>query len=153
MNCQQRSLIIRDHGDDVLVGCMHQLINKVWEDESMPDDWTISSICPIYKKGDPMSCKNYRGISLLNVAYKILSNVICERLKPFCNTLIGKYQCGFRPGRSTIDQIFTLRQILEKTNEFQSRLTIFSSTSKPHMIAFIAVSSTWRWPNSGSRPN
>ena len=105
------------YGGDVLVGCMHQLINKVWEDESMPDDWTISSICPIYKKGDPMSCKNYRGISLLNVAYKILSNVICERLKPFCNTHIGKYQCGFRPGRSTIDQIFTLRQILEKTNE------------------------------------
>ena len=66
-----------------------------------------------------MSCKNYRGISLLNVAYKILSNVIRERLKPFCNTHIGKYQCGFRPGRSAIDQIFTLRQFLEKTNEFQ----------------------------------
>jgi sorting nexin-29 len=32
--------------------------------------------------------------------------------------VIGNYQSGFRQGRSTIDQIFTVRQILEKCNEF-----------------------------------
>jgi hypothetical protein len=31
---------------------------------------------------------------------------------------IGAYQGGFRPVKSTINQIFTLRQILEKTIEF-----------------------------------
>ena len=44
---------------------------------------------------------------------------MCERLKSFVKTLFGPYQCGFRPGKSTIDQIFTLRQILEKTHEKQ----------------------------------
>ena len=67
----------------------------------------------------PLNCTNYRGISLLNIAYKILSAVLRERLKPFVNNLIGPYQCGFRPGKSTIDQIFTLRQILEKIQELQ----------------------------------
>ena len=76
-------------------------------------------ITPIYKKGDKKDCKNYRGISVLNVSYKILSFILCERLKPFLNNIIGEYQCGFRPGKSTSDQIFTLRQILEKTREFQ----------------------------------
>ena len=33
--------------------------------------------------------------------------------------LIGFYQCSFRPGKSTIDQIFTLRQILQKTRDKQ----------------------------------
>jgi sorting nexin-29 len=32
--------------------------------------------------------------------------------------VIGDYQCGFRQGRSTIDQIFNLHQVLEKCNEF-----------------------------------
>jgi hypothetical protein len=32
---------------------------------------------------------------------------------------LGEYQCGFRPGKSTINQIFTLGQIIEMTVEFQ----------------------------------
>ncbi|XP_055855997.1 uncharacterized protein LOC129919171 [Episyrphus balteatus] len=105
-------------GDD-LVRSMHQLICRIWSEESMPTEWNLSIVCPILKKGDPLTCANYRGISLLNISYKILSAVLCERLKPFVNNLIGPYQCGFRPGKSTIDQIFTLRQILEKTQEQQ----------------------------------
>ncbi|WP_369199201.1 RNA-directed DNA polymerase, partial [Streptomyces djakartensis] len=76
-------------------------------------------VTPVYKKGDKKECKNYRGISVLNSAYKILSFILCERLKPHLNDTIGAYQCGFRPGKSTTDQIFTLRQILEKTREYQ----------------------------------
>lgn len=105
-------------GDD-LVRSMHQLICKIWSDESMPNEWNLGVVCPIYKKGDTLTCSNYRGISLLNIAYKILSALLCDRLKPFVNDLIGPYQCGFRPGKSTVDQMFTLRQILEKTQEFQ----------------------------------
>ena len=106
-------------GGDMLIGCIHQLIRKIWLVESMPGDWSRGVICPVLKKGDPTKCENYRGISLIAISYKILSTILCERLKPYTNTLIGQYQCGFRPGKSTIDQIFTLRQILEKTHEHQ----------------------------------
>ena len=47
-----------------------------------------------------------------------MSIILCERLKPYLSSIIGLYQCGFRPGKSTVDQMFTLRQILEKTHEF-----------------------------------
>ena len=101
------------------ISTFHQLLTKIWTAESMPEEWNVSVICPIYKKGDKNDCGNYRGISLLNIAYKILAAIMCERLKPHVIRVIGSYQCGFMPGRATSDQIFTIRQILEKTQEFQ----------------------------------
>lgn len=46
--------------------------------------------------------------------YKILSNIVYLRLLPFYEEIIGDYQGGFCKGRSTIDQIFIMRQLLEK---------------------------------------
>jgi len=106
-------------GGDELINSMHKLISKIWLVERMPDDWSLSILCPVLKKGDATIRANYRGISLLAIAYKVLSSVVCERLKPYAESLIGPYQCGFRPGKSTTDQIFTLRQILEKAYENQ----------------------------------
>lgn len=93
-------------------------MERIWTEEVMPDQWNIGVICLIHKKGDPLICKNYRSISLLNTAYKILSNIIFVRLLPYAEDIIKDYQCGFKRGRSTTDQIFTLRLILEKTLEY-----------------------------------
>ncbi|GFG34034.1 hypothetical protein Cfor_04888, partial [Coptotermes formosanus] len=72
----------------------------------MPDDWKVGLIVPLFKKGDKMRCENYRAIRLLNVVYKILSSIILERLKQYSEEVLGEYQCGFRPRRRTMEQIF-----------------------------------------------
>jgi hypothetical protein len=72
----------------------------------LPQQWKESVIVPIYKKGDKTDCSNYRGISLLSAAYKILSNILLVRLTPHVSEIIGDHQCGFRRNRSTVDQIF-----------------------------------------------
>lgn len=48
-----------------------------------------------------------------------MSGIFCEQLKPIVNEIIGPYQCGLRPDKTGVDQIFTLRQILEKNQEMQ----------------------------------
>jgi len=56
------------------------LILKIWEKDELPANWENSIICPIYKKGDRMQCKNYRQITLLNVApWKLTEkNMMCR---------------------------------------------------------------------------
>ena len=73
--------------------------------------------CTIYKKGDKTDCSTYRGISLLSTTYTILSNILLSRLTPYAEEIIGDHQCGFRL-RSTTDDIFCIRQILENEWEY-----------------------------------
>jgi len=42
----------------------------------------MSIIIPIYKKGDQTDCSNCRGISLLLITFKILSNILLSKLNP-----------------------------------------------------------------------
>jgi hypothetical protein len=72
----------------------------------------------IHKMGDKIDCSNYRCISLLSTSYKILPNTLLYRLTPFADEIIGDHQCGFRRNRSVADQIFYIRQILEKKWEY-----------------------------------
>ena len=81
----------------------------------------------MFKKGDPSDCSNYRGISLLSVVSKLFESVLLTRLRNVRDERVRKNQAGFRPGRGCIDQIFTLRQVLELRNEFQ----------QPTIIAFL----------------
>ena len=91
-----------------------KLIQRIWENEIIPQEWKVGMINPIYKKGDNMMCENYRAITLLHTTYKILANILYNRMSPYMEQIIGDYQCGFRSGRSTTDQIFIMRQLIEK---------------------------------------
>jgi sorting nexin-29 len=74
-----------------LIKHLHTTIKEIWLKEIMPVDWNLSIICPIHKKEDKMECSNYRGVSLLNTAYKILSNILFARISPFAENIIGNY--------------------------------------------------------------
>jgi len=106
------------NGGEELISFMHELVLEIWNTETLPDTWLEGSLCPLHKKGDKLVCENYRGISLLNSAYKIFAKILYNRLAPHAETVIGDYQCGFRPDRSTTDQIFNIRLILQKGREF-----------------------------------
>ena len=73
---------------------------------------------PIYKKGNRKDTNNYRGISLLNSAYKTYAKIITNRLNTITETLLLEEQNGFRQNRSCIDGVFTLAQVIEKHREF-----------------------------------
>ena len=79
---------------------------KIWKQEKIPYEWSEGILCPIYKIGDRNQYNNYRGIYLLNITYKIFAILLYSRLSKIIKPVIGNYQMGFRPNRSTVDNIF-----------------------------------------------
>jgi len=61
---------------------------------------------------------NYRGISHLNSGYKIYANIITQHFKTISRAILLEEQNGFRIGRSCIDNVFTIKQTIEKRREF-----------------------------------
>ena len=68
------------HGGEKLVRGLHWVISRIWDEEKLPEEWMDGVVCPTYKKGDKLDCCNFRGITLINAAYKVLSQVLCRRL-------------------------------------------------------------------------
>ena len=68
-----------------------------------------------HKKKDRTECGNYRGISLIVHAGKILLKIIARRLSEYCERveILPEEQSGFRPNRSTTDMMFVIRRLQE----------------------------------------
>lgn len=51
-----------------------EILNGILKEGKMLDKWDLAKICPIYKEGKEEEVTNYRGVSLLNIGYKVLTN-------------------------------------------------------------------------------
>ena len=65
------------------------------------------------KEANRIECGNYRGISMVAHAGKILLKIIVRRLSEYCERvgILPEEQSGFRPSRSTTDIIFVIRRL------------------------------------------
>ena len=97
---------------------LHQLLCLCWNEGTVPQEMRDATIVTLYKnKGDRSDCNNYRGISLLSIVGKAFARVLLIRLQKLASRVYPESQCGFRAGRSTIDMIFSVRQLQEKCRE------------------------------------
>ncbi|KAL6494927.1 hypothetical protein OROGR_030846 [Orobanche gracilis] len=88
------------------------LFNKIWRSNKMPSAWRKSILVPLYKnKGDVQDCSNYRGIKLMSHTMKLWERVIEQRIRK--SVKITENQFGFMPGRSTMEAIYLIRQLME----------------------------------------
>ena len=69
------------------------------------------------KEGDRQECTNYREISLLDLQGKVYAKCLEKKCRKTVKSKLEDWPVWFCPGRSTMDQLFTLRQISEKSWE------------------------------------
>ena len=106
------------HCKTTLLLPLHEVLCQCWQEGAVPQDMRDSKIITLYKnKGKRNDCNNYRGISLLSIVGKVFARVILIRLQKLAERIYPESQCGFRAERSTIDMVFSLRQLQEKSRE------------------------------------
>jgi hypothetical protein len=66
-----------------------------------------------------MESSNSQGISLLNIIYKIFTNILAKYIQPHLEQSFGKNQPGFHRNQSTTDHIFTLHMIYKTFHEYK----------------------------------
>lgn len=90
-----------------------------------------SEYCPylpdLKKKGkDPFSCSSYRPISLICTDTKVYAKVLARRLDQIAGSIISHDQTGFLKGRSAMDKVRRLLNIIDKSKLTDDQSAILS---------------------------
>ena len=105
---------LSDSSHEILLA-FHDIIVAVWMTEEVPQEWKDATIKVLHKTKDRAECSNYRGLSLVAHAGKVLLKIVASRLGDFCEEagILPEEQCGFRPQCSTTDMMFVVRRLQE----------------------------------------
>ena len=66
---------------DDAVKVLHSICQQVWKTQQWPQDWKRSVFIPIPKKGNAKQCSNYRTITLISHASKLMLKILQARLQ------------------------------------------------------------------------
>jgi hypothetical protein len=78
------------NGGPNLVDALLEVIQQAWTSETLLRSWTEGVLCSVYKKGDKLDCKTFRGICLLNMTHKVFAKIL-YRLLPHANVAVQHY--------------------------------------------------------------
>ena len=91
-----------------------KMINMIYSSRTIPDDFVTNIFTLIPKVKHAKECGDYRTISLISHASKILLQIIKDRITPIIERELSESQMGFRKGRGTRDAIHQLRTLTER---------------------------------------
>ena len=127
------------HADVIDESCwLVKLMQLCWERKEIPSGWHVAKVIPIYKKGCPEKCDNYRPISLMSILYKLYVSILLRRLKAAgAECKLWSRQFGFRSSRPTDDALFIVsRRIEQAIAAKQGRTLTLALDWKRHSTAF-----------------
>ena len=79
------------------------LFQKIYETGLIPDQWKVSKVIPLLKKGNKVEIENYRPIANLCSVSKIFEKLILKQIHYLESTnkldLTGKNQHGFKKNK------------------------------------------------------
>ena len=89
----------------IIVPSICKLFNKSLEQGTVPQDWKLENVVPVYKKGDKEHTENYRPISLLPIISKVFERSIFMNIRRQFSRAIHDHQHGFLQGKSCVTNL------------------------------------------------
>lgn len=106
-----QALFFQKHWD--LVGNQLTLLAlDVLSGRAFPGELNETFLVLIPKIENPQSVTELRPVGLCNVAYKVITRAIVNRLKPILCKLVAPTQCSFVPNRQISDNIIVVQEML-----------------------------------------
>jgi hypothetical protein len=75
---------------------LHLMLLEAQDRGVLPEEFALSDISVLYKKGDPRDVRNYRTITLLQVDYRIYSKVLVRRMQTGLDSFVSIEQLATR---------------------------------------------------------
>ena len=89
---------ILKQNSDYFAEYFYENINQCSLKSVFPSDLKLADVTPVYKKKSKNSKDNYRLVSILSNISKIYERCIYDQIQFFFDSVLFKYQCGFRRG-------------------------------------------------------
>ncbi|KAL2653622.1 hypothetical protein R1flu_021750 [Riccia fluitans] len=99
--------VLQELWDDLSPCCL-EFIQEVWHNKQIGKFNAGAIIKLIPKNEKKEALRNWRPISLLNLAYKLVGHILAKRMKDIIPKLVDEEQTGFIHGRSITDNIISL---------------------------------------------
>ncbi|XP_031126953.1 uncharacterized protein LOC116029190 [Ipomoea triloba] len=93
------------------------MVNQALETGMVHKSLLQACMTLIPKKDTPETAADFRPITLLNVAFKVISKVLVNRMRPIMCKLIRPHQNSFLPGRSTLDNVILTQEIIHNMHK------------------------------------
>lgn len=102
---------------DPLLDEIFELVGKMYTTGKVPIDFKISKTVTLPKKANTLECEEYRTLSLISQASKMLLKIIQNGIRPKVENYLGPDQYGFRQNKGTREAILALRIIIDRRME------------------------------------
>jgi hypothetical protein len=106
---------------DILKIPLATLFHKIYFENTVPEQWKIAKVTPIFKKGSKNKIENYRPISNLCSTSKVFEKLILNQIGFLERTnkldLTGIQQHGFKKSKSTSTAAQLLQSIISRVTD------------------------------------
>ena len=106
---------ILKQNSDYFAEYFYENINQCISKSIFPSDLKLADETPVYKMKSKNTKDNYRPVNILSNISKIYERCIYDQIQLFFDSLLSKYQSGFRRGYNTQHCLVTLTEKWKKS--------------------------------------